>query len=187
MTMLLRSDSQGPASVTTSRLEAEAYALLQDANDEGLPLRLIGSMAVRALASEESLEFLRDRTYYDVDFVGLRHDAKKIIEFFEYRHFVLDKGSRLEDDFRLYLIDPKSDIPVDIFLDRLVACHTLDLRKRMLLIPRTIPPADLLLSKLQREGMRDVDFRDVVCLLASVPLGSHEHESIDVEYVNTTL
>ncbi|MCL4286020.1 MAG: hypothetical protein KJ006_00050 [Thermoleophilia bacterium] len=66
------------------------------------------------------------------------------------------------------------DIHVDVFLDEIKGCHTLELKDRLALFPDAISPADLLLSKLQIVETTEKDRLDIVVLLVDCPLTEGE-------------
>lgn len=68
----------------------------------------------------------------------------------------------------------------DVLLDRFAMCHTIDLRDRFGIDPVTIPPADLVLTKLQVVRMNQKDLLDLTALLADHLLGGEETGSIDL-------
>lgn len=61
---------------------------------------------------------------------------------------------------------------IDVFLDRFQMCHTFDLRDRLHLHSVTLPPTDLLLTKLQVVEATENDLRDLFALLSDLPLGA---------------
>jgi hypothetical protein len=67
----------------------------------------------------------------------------------------------------MYFTAP-SGRPIDVMVDRLVMCHTLDLRPSLKNSSFTLDPADLLLSKLQVVELNGKDVHDITHLLAGV-------------------
>jgi hypothetical protein len=63
---------------------------------------------------------------------------------------------------------------VDVLVDRFAMCHRLDLRDRLALDTRTLPLADLLLSKLQVVERNEKDLKDLVALLADHDLDGED-------------
>src|SRR5580692_4246902 len=76
----------------------------------------------------------------------------------------------LNGDRQMYFTAP-SGRPVDVMVDRLVMCHTLDFRPSFGNSSLTLDPADLLLSKLQIIELNAKDARDITHLLSGVPVG----------------
>ncbi len=69
----------------------------------------------------------------------------------------------------MYFTAP-SGRPVDVMVDRLTMCHTLDLRPAFGKLPLTIDAVDVLLSKLQIIELNEKDARDLLHLLSGVPV-----------------
>jgi hypothetical protein len=76
----------------------------------------------------------------------------------------------LNGDRQMYFTAP-SGRPVDVMVDRLTMCHTLDFRPSFGNSSLTLDPADLLLSKLQIFELNPKDARDITHLLSGVPVG----------------
>ena len=60
--------------------------------------------------------------------------------------------------------DTPHERQVDIFIDRMQMCHTIDFRSRLHLDSRTLPLADLLLTKLQIVEVNEKDLIDTMAL-----------------------
>ena len=71
--------------------------------------------------------------------------------------------------------------PIDVMVDRLTMCHVLDFRPSFDRQPLTIDAVDVLLSKLQIVELNEKDLRDIVHLLAALPLGGGSKASIDTD------
>jgi hypothetical protein len=69
----------------------------------------------------------------------------------------------------MYFTAP-SGRPIDLMVDRLTMCHTLDLRPSFGNLPMTVDAVDLLLSKLQIFELNEKDARDIMHLLSGVPV-----------------
>jgi hypothetical protein len=69
--------------------------------------------------------------------------------------------------------------PVDVMVDRLTMCHTLDFRPSFGRLPFTVDSVDVLLSKLQIVELNEKDARDTVHLLAGLPIGEGAPPAID--------
>jgi len=61
--------------------------------------------------------------------------------------------------------------PIDVMVDRLTMCHTLDLRPAFGRQRLTVDAIDVLLSKLQIVELNEKDARDIIYLLSALPLG----------------
>jgi hypothetical protein len=83
-----------------------------------------------------------------------------------------------------YAFTRPDGIEIDLFVDRLEFCHTLELRGRLARHARTIPIEDLLLQKLQIVDQMPSDAVDMTVLLATHPLADNDDpETIDRRYV----
>lgn len=89
----------------------------------------------------------------------------------------------LHGHHRLYFVDPLHARHVDVILDRLRMCHTFDLRERVEAPGLTLPPADLLLGKLQIVGINAKDLLDALALLCDVLVGHGRDHEIEMDYV----
>ncbi|MGZ6033461.1 MAG: hypothetical protein ACXWNS_17160, partial [Isosphaeraceae bacterium] len=66
---------------------------------------------------------------------------------------------------------------IDVMVDRLDMCHILDFRPTFDRLPFTLDVVDLLLSKLQIVELNEKDARDLLQLLAAMPLASGRETS----------
>ena len=73
--------------------------------------------------------------------------------------------NNLNGDRQMYFTAP-SGRPIDVMVDRLTMCHTLDFRPGFGRLPLTMDAVDVLLSKLQIVELNEKDARDIVHLLA---------------------
>lgn len=146
-------------------LRDEALRVLHAARDEALTLRAIGGVAVAIrcpLAAQPPL----GRTYKDLDLVGLTSQRQRIEVFLADLGYVPDKEfNALHGHQRLLHYDRTNRRQLDTFLDRVHMCHTLELKDRLGLHELTLPPADLLLSKLQVVETNERDLKDTLALL----------------------
>jgi hypothetical protein len=161
-------------------LLAEARRILE--RGAGVPLRLLGGAAV-ALSSPT--ELLLPRAYNDIDFVTAAGRGPEAVEVFEELGYLGDRRfNGLNGHRRLRFFDEANARRVDVFVAKFEMCHALPLAGRLTVNARTIPLADLLLTKLQIVALNEKDQRDVVNLLHAHPLGSTDDEgSINADYV----
>ena len=80
---------------------------------------------------------------------------------------------------------PGSGLELDVFVDKLEFCHTIQLRDRLARREVTVPVEDLLLQKLQIVKPTVTDRMDSQALLATHPVGNAAEpgEAIDAGYV----
>jgi hypothetical protein len=160
----------------------EAIALARGAADAGLGLKLLGGLAVRVLCPDFPP---RLRPGQDMDFVCLSKGRKNVASYLEKSGCQPDKRfNNLNGDRQMYFT-AASGRPIDVMVDRLTMCHTLDLRPAFGQLPLTVDAVDVLLSKLQIVELNEKDARDTLHLLSGVPVsgtgaaGSDGGPSID--------
>ena len=160
----------------------EAIALAQGAADAGLGLKLLGGLAVRVLCPDFPP---RLRIGQDMDFACMSKGRKNVVAYLEKSGCQPDRRfNNLNGDRQMYFTAP-SGRPIDVMVDRLTMCHTLDFRPAFGRLPLTVDAVDVLLSKLQIVELNEKDARDTLHLLSGVPVsgsgaaGSESGASID--------
>ena len=147
----------------------EAVALVTGSASAGLPLRLLGGLGVRVLCPGFPP---RLRPGQDIDLACASRGRRGVVAYLEERGCVGDRRfNSLNGDRQMYFTAP-SGRPVDVMVDRLAMCHTLDLRPSLRNSSLTLDPADLLLSKLQIVELNAKDARDITHLLSGVAVGA---------------
>jgi hypothetical protein len=145
----------------------EAFGLAQGAAAAGLGLKLLGGLAVRVICPDFPP---RLRAGQDMDFACLSKGRKAVAAFLEQSGCVPDRRfNNLNGDRQMYFNAP-SGRPIDVMVDRLTMCHTLDFRPSFSQLPFTLDVVDVLLTKLQIVELNEKDARDLLQLLAAVPL-----------------
>ncbi|MHB1502294.1 MAG: hypothetical protein ACYCYK_14395 [Candidatus Dormibacteria bacterium] len=152
-------------------LEA-AVQLVQGAEAEGVPLRIVGGLAVRYLTPDFPA---RTRSGQDLDLASTG-DARRALTAYLGKHgYLPDKNfNALYGHKQLYFRSPDGGQTVDVLVDRFEMCHTLDFTGRLTRVPVTLDPTDLLLSKLQIVELNAKDGQDVCYLLAVAPLSASD-------------
>jgi len=145
----------------------EASSLAEGASEANVPLRLIGGLAVRVLCPDFPPRLRRDQ---DIDFACLGKGRKQVMTYLEERGCQPDRRfNNLNGDRQMYFNAP-SGRPIDVMVDRLTMCHTLDFRPGFTALPLTLDVVDLLLTKLQIVEMNEKDARDIFHLLSAFPV-----------------
>lgn len=145
----------------------EALGLARGAADAGFGLKLLGGLAVRVLCPEFPPRIRRGQ---DMDFACLSKERKKVASYLEESGCEPDRRfNSLSGHQQMYFISPAKR-PVDVMVDQLTMCHTLDLRPSFGRQPYTVDAIDVLLSKLQIVELNEKDAHDIVHLLAGLPL-----------------
>jgi hypothetical protein len=73
---------------------------------------------------------------------------------------------------------------IDVFLDMFEMCHKFDMRDRLKLNGSTIPPADLLLTKLQVVEINEKDLKDLTCILLDHDIGDSDGDFVNGKYLS---
>ena len=147
--------------------------LIEIASSRQLTVRSLGGAAVRLICPKATAQGPLRRTLNDLDLVTRREDSNEVEVTLEECGLVPEKRFYLlHGEKRLLFVDPVTEKHLDVFVDRFEMCHALDLRDRLTLFPLTLPPSDLLLTKLQVAQMTANDVRDVaaLCLEVDEPL-----------------
>jgi hypothetical protein len=149
----------------------EALSLARGAAGAGLHLKLLGGLAVRVLCPGFPP---RLRAGQDMDFACLSKGRKDVAAYLERSGCQPDKRfNNLNGDRQLYFSAP-SGRPIDVMVNQLVMCHTLDFRPAFGALPLTVAAVDVLLSKLQIVELNEKDAWDIFHLLSGVPVGAAE-------------
>ncbi len=153
---------------------AEGSRIAESAAREGIPLRLVGGVAVAVQCPSSRRPPLR-RGYADVDLAvrgSAGRDAIALLESLGYepnREFNTLHGHR-----RLLFWDEANRRQVDVFVDEANLCHRIDFRRRLELVPRTLSLADLTVLKLQVVETNDKDYLDLCAIFADHDLSEDE-------------
>jgi hypothetical protein len=155
-----------------AELSAEALELVPAAASRGVTLRVVGSAGIRLhCAGPGALMDALDRPAKDIDFVVPQRDRKGMRRFLEGRGYVIDRDLLIAMEGRRYSFShPARGLDVDVFVEKLDFCHTVEVRDRLDTHPVTICPDDLLLQKLQIIEMTTTDLLDAGVLLATHPV-----------------
>jgi hypothetical protein len=166
-------------------VQEEASALVAAATRRGAVLRLVGSTGIRMHcgAAREEMDALA-RPAKDIDLICRATDRTVVRAVFEESGYRVDQEMLVATEGTRFAFTRPDGIEIDLFVDRLEFCHTLELRDRLGHHERTIPIEDLLLQKLQIVEQMPSDIVDTTVLLATHPLGDDDDpETIDRRYV----
>jgi hypothetical protein len=151
----------------------EALRLIELGDRRGIEVRLMGGLAFHALCRTWTASI--DREGRDIDLATSGRDRKALQELLGAEGYVADRQyNALYGHKQLYFVDPEWDRPVDVLLDRLEMCHAFEFASRLAISDPTLPPADLLLSKLQVVKLNRKDALDSVALLSEFPLAGDD-------------
>jgi hypothetical protein len=168
-------------------IRAEAERLSRLAVAEGIPMRLMGGLAIW-LRSESVRKPPFAREYADIDFAAASKARGSLKAFLERQGYVPEKlFNAIHGAQRLNYAEPDGSWTMDILIDELAMSHRLDLRARLEGSEPTIPLADLLLTKLQIWQINRKDLGDALCLLADHPLGADDDGEIGLARIGSVL
>jgi hypothetical protein len=146
----------------------DAMLIARGAVDAGLGLKLLGGLGVRVVCPDYPPRLRRDQ---DIDFACLSKERKAVAAHLERVGCQGDRRfNNLNGDRQMYFT-ALSGRPIDVMVDRLTMCHTLDFRPSFGRLPLTVDVVDLLLSKLQIVELNEKDARDIIQLLSCMPVG----------------
>jgi hypothetical protein len=147
----------------------EGRRLIGVAEATGVPMRLLGGVAVRVRASgwlPSSLE----REYKDIDLATTRKGSGAVAKMLKETGYEPHVGfNAMNARERLLFYDEPNRRQLDVFVSSFRMCHEIPLEQRLTVNAATVPLAELLLTKLQIIELNEKDVRDTVALF-------HEHE-----------
>ena len=155
----------------------EGRRLIDLARERNIVLRLLGGLAIRLLTPELPP---RTRVGQDLDFGSVKSSRKPLTEMLAEQGYVGDRNfNALYGDKQLYFAHGEHGHAVDVMIDRLHMCHTVAFADRATLMPYTLSPVDLLLSKLQIVELNEKDLDDCLRLLVSFDLAESGDPDVD--------
>jgi hypothetical protein len=158
---------------------AEAERLLELASSEEVPLRLLGGVAIRLRASGGLSETF-ERRYADLDFVTAKGRSGPCQQFFRAAGYEPHVAfNALNGQERLLFFDEINRRQVDVFVGAFAMSHRIPLGARLELEPRTLPLAELLLTKLQIAELNEKDVRDGLALLLGHGVGESDGDTVN--------
>jgi hypothetical protein len=162
----------------------EAERLLGAAIEAGVALRLAGGLAIRRRHPAAARPPLA-RRYHDLDVaVTSKSDRKKITKLMHGLGYEPDQMfNTLNATQRLYFEHPANKRHIDVFVDSMRMCHTIDFRERLLFLDDTLSVTDLLLSKLQVVELNHKDVLDVLAILYDQSVVPGAPDRLDSTYL----
>ncbi len=172
-----------PSSLPLEDPLEEAKRVLGEARQSQVVLKLIGGVAVYLRCPSAKKPSLA-RHYVDIDLVGFSKQSAAIRNLFgQMGYDSRDRFNAMYGDRRLIFNDPEHQRRVDVFLDVFEMCHTLNLKERLLIDGLTVPPADMLATKLQIVEINTKDYKDLVAILIDHEVGSSDDGMINGKYL----
>ncbi|HEX3041858.1 MAG TPA: hypothetical protein VHP56_07205 [Solirubrobacterales bacterium] len=153
---------------------AEATRIGKAAAERGLPLRVLGGVAVAILCPSARSAPL-SREYADIDLATTGSHRQGVVELMDALGYAGDREfNTLHGHRRLFFWDEGNGRQVDVFVDEANLCHRIDLRRRIELAPLTVSLADLAVLKLQVVETNEKDYLDICAIFADHRLTADE-------------
>ena len=164
--------------------EAEADRLVRGATANGIVLRVLGALAFHhRCPAHRHLQDRLNRAYTDVDLAGYGRQVREIRAFLAAQGYAEDEMTYVESQgSRLVLNHPSTGLHLDVFLDRLEFCHTIEWKGRLEVDDWTIPLAEMLMQKMQIVQINEKDLIDTLMLLLEHPL-TEDDDGVNVRRV----
>jgi hypothetical protein len=156
----------------------EAERLLDQAQRDGTTLALLGGVAVRLHATDVPPSL--DRDYKDIDFAvpkGRGGDADKLLRAGGYEPEISFNAMMGKE--RMLFHDTAHGRQVDVFVGSFRMCHEIPFGNRLAAGERTVPLAELLLTKLQIVELNEKDVRDAVLLFHGHDVADHDGDAVN--------
>jgi hypothetical protein len=161
---------------------AEGTRIAEAAAERGLPLRLLGGVAVALLCPSARKPPLQ-RRYGDIDFATIGSAKEDVVGLMQALGYVPDREfNTLHGHRRLFFWDEANQRQVDVFVNEAHLCHRVNLKKRIEIQPLALAPADLTVLKLQIVETNEKDYLDICALFADHDL-SDDESGINVRYI----
>jgi hypothetical protein len=158
---------------------AEGKRLLERASARGVPLRLLGGVAIR-LRAPADIPPAFARAYADLDFVTAKRGSGGAAQLFRDEGYVPHVAfNALHSQDRLLFFDEEHGRQVDVFVGAFRMSHRIPLDSRLEVDPVSVPLAELLLTKLQIAELNEKDVRDTLALLHDHPVGDEDGEVVN--------
>jgi hypothetical protein len=167
---------ESPASETQplEDIVAEAKRIITAADADGVPVRLIGGLAVR-LHIPDSEAPLINRAYKDIDLAAAKGKGKQVAQLLEQLGYEPELTFNTTNGYsRLLFFDPPHARQVDVFVGSFAMCHEIPLGERITHSPFGIPLAELLLTKLQVVELNEKDRTDILTILYHHEVGDDD-------------
>ena len=154
--------------VAETDLLSEAKSLIDLAAERSIALRLVGGLAIRFLTPELPP---RSRMGQDLDFASASSTRRALTDMLADQGYDPDKNfNALYGNKQLYFAHGSTGLAIDVLIDKLHMCHTLEFADRLTRMPYTLDAVDLLMSKLQIVELNEKDAEDCLRLLATFRL-----------------
>jgi len=166
------------------RFVDDAVNIVKTLEARGACARIIGAIAIRLhCPGTESIFQEMNRPITDIDLVAPSGSLSKATRYFEDNHYKLVFG--LTGPRRIF--QRPDGLKVDVFLDKLEMCHTINFDGRWNVDSPTIPLAELVLEKSQIVKINEKDIKDLLVLFLSHELSDGDKDTINSKHIAGTL
>lgn len=167
----------------------EAERLAAEAGASGQALWLVGGTAVQIHCRATGGPASFSRRPADIDLLTTSAGARALERFLAASGYEPSEGfNAINGKHRLLFFDRGNDRQLDVFVERFEMCHSIPLVARLTGEERgrLLPPAELLLMKLQVVEINQKDLDDLCNLLAHLPVDGHDDAAINGRVVAQT-
>jgi hypothetical protein len=165
----------------------EAVRVIDGAAAAGLVVRAIGGVAIVLHAKSDVHPALR-RPCGDIDLVTEKRQGRAVLKFLSGLGYESNGPFNAQHgDTRLIVYDVARQRQVDVFVGEFRMCHRIPMATRLRLEPRTLPLAELLLTKLQVVRMNRKDVSDILAILLDHPVGEGDDETVNGAHIASLL
>jgi len=184
----------GATSLTSQQDQAflaEGLRLIEKGQRRGVPLRLLGAVAVRLhCPTWRHLYEGMDRPITDLDLMALGKHNVAVQDLLGSQGYVADQDvMRFFGSHRhIYEHPDRPGLKVDIFFGALRFCHVVDFTRRLEIDYPTVSLADLVLEKMQIVEINAKDLKDTLVLLCEhAPSETEKPEHVNLGYLCSVL
>jgi hypothetical protein len=172
---------------TKQDIVAEALRVTDSALAANVKLRVVGGVAV-GLHTPEGVHPALARPYRDIDLVTTRKHSKGSVQLLKELGYVPnDRFNAMNGATRLVFYDLERERQLDVFVGTFSMCHELPIAARLDLDERTVPLAELLLTKLQIVSLNEKDLLDIWAILFAHDVAEHDDDAVNAAYVASLL
>jgi Uncharacterised nucleotidyltransferase len=159
---------------------AEGERIASAAAAQGVPVRLLGGVAIGMHGVHPALA----RRYGDIDLATTRRGGRGTLELLEGLGYTPnERFNALNGSTRLVVYDEPNRRQIDVFVGEFSMCHSLPIADRLELDARTVPLAELLLTKLQIVQLNAKDVADIHALVLAHDVGERDADEINGGFI----
>jgi hypothetical protein len=161
----------------------EAARVLDEAQTHDVLVRAVGGVAVQLHATDGVHPAFR-RPYADIDLVTTGRAGRRVAGFLvEMGYTPNERFNATNGHSRLVFYDETHGRQLDVFVGDFTMCHRLPLAARLDLDERTVPLAELLLTKLQIVRVNEKDLKDLWAIVDDHDVGEGDVETVNAGYI----